>query len=328
MQGTDFFERIQGLPVLVVGDVMVDRYLHGRVERISPEAPVPIVHWQSEENRLGGAANVALNLKALGAEPVLCAVCGEDEYGTALRRELAAQGLSDEGMLALPTRQTTVKTRVMAQHQQLLRIDREHTHDLPLEEEMLFLRRVFDLMQTRKFAVLIFQDYNKGLLTPRVIGSLLEESDSLGIPTAVDPKFRNFWSYKGVTLFKPNLKEVRDGLGWSFPLSKQNLQEASTKMRKRLGHQISLITLSEHGVFADDGAEALLAPTQARQIADVCGAGDTVISVVSLALALGLPLSVMANLANLAGGQVCERVGVSTVDLHQLRREFDSLQNA
>lgn len=328
MQGTDFFERIQGLPVLVVGDVMVDRYLHGRVERISPEAPVPVVHWQSEENRLGGAANVVLNLKALGAVPTLCAVCGEDEYGAILRRELVAQGLTDEGILALPLRQTTVKTRVMAQHQQLLRIDREHTHDLPVEEEMLFLKRVLDLMQTTKFAVLVFQDYNKGLLTPWVIGCLLEEAGDRGIPTAVDPKFRNFWSYRGATLFKPNLKEVRDGLGWAFALSKDNLQAASAKMRERLGHQISLITLSEHGVFADNGTETLLAPTQPRQIADVCGAGDTVISVVSLALALGLPLSAMANLANLAGGQVCERVGVSTVDLHQLRREFDSFQNA
>lgn len=327
MQVSNFFEQIGGMPVLVVGDVMVDRYLYGRVDRISPEAPVPIVQLQSEEQRLGGAANVALNLKAMGAEPILCSVLGADENGELLRGELGVQGLSDEGLLALPSRQTTVKTRILAQHQQLMRIDREQTNDLNAAEEANFLEHVVHILNKHPVQVIVFQDYNKGVLTTAVIEGILQEAQARKIPTAVDPKFRNFWAFRGATLFKPNLKEVRDGLNWPFDLTEGSLLEASQRIRQRLENSITLITLSEHGVFADNLTESLLAPTQPRQIADVCGAGDTVISVVSLALALNLPLSTMATLANLAGGQVCERVGVSTVDLAQLKREFVSLQN-
>jgi D-glycero-beta-D-manno-heptose-7-phosphate kinase len=317
-------ERFRRLRVLVVGDVMTDRYITGRVDRISPEAPVPVVHFQSEENRLGGAGNVALNLAALGAEPILCSVIGDDAEGAQLMGLLPSYRLSQEGIVRSGERPTTVKTRVMAQHQHLIRIDRESDADLSEKEEGLLLGRIREVLDSGDIYLIIFQDYNKGVLTEGVIKTVLSEARKRGILTAVDPKRRNFWAYKGATLFKPNLKEVRDSLPFSIEAKPDSLRQAAAYLRERLENEITLITLSEKGLFIERAGEDRLVGTRPRVIADVCGAGDTAISAAALGMAAGLDLESIAHLANMAGGQVCEKPGVTPVELDELLKEYAS----
>ncbi len=309
--------------VLIVGDVMIDRYLNGKVSRISPEAPVPVVHLQQSENRLGGAANVALNLKAVGANPYLCSLVGADDFGDQFVQLLPQSGLSNKYILRSGERSTTVKTRILAQNQQLLRVDSEDVHDLSKKEAGKYLEAIRKLMDGKDIHIILFQDYNKGVLSHKVINEIMLEAVKRDIPTAVDPKFKNFWSYKRVTLFKPNLKEVRAQFQEEVEPTLESLQKASDKVRSKLGNQITLITLSEKGLFIEKEGQGLIVPTQERIIADVCGAGDTVISIASLGLAAGMNIKDIAMLSNLAGGQVCEKVGVVPVDLDQLKEEYE-----
>lgn len=319
--------RFAQLQVLVVGDVMIDRYITGKVDRISPEAPVPVVHFQSEEDRLGGAGNVALNMVSLGANPILCSVIGDDAEGQQLSRLLPQNGLSIEGLVSSSERPTTVKTRVMAQHQHLLRIDRESDRDLSEDETTRLLDRIRELLQQREVHLIVFQDYNKGVLTERVIREVLAEAGHRSIPTAVDPKRRNFWAYQGVSLFKPNLKEVRDSLPFAVEADPGSLHAAAAYIRSKLQNEITLITLSDKGLYIEqNGAQEELVGTRPRSIADVCGAGDTVISVAALGRAAGLDMSDIAQLANLAGGLVCERAGVVPVDQGELEREYEQIR--
>ena len=328
MEINQLFEQFNGLNVLVVGDVMIDRYLTGNVDRISPEAPVPIVHLNDSDNRLGGAANVALNLKALGATPYLCSVIGKDENAEVFLNLLPENQLSTRGIIQSSERVTTVKTRVIANHQHLLRVDREDTHDLSSKEEEAYLNNIRDLLESKEFHVILFQDYNKGVLSYNVIRGIILDAIKRDIPTAVDPKYKNFWAYKHVTLFKPNLKEIRTQLEQDVAVNMTDLTEASAQIKSKLGNQLTMITLSEKGLFIEDDKKYTdVVPTQERIIADVCGAGDTVISVTSLCLALGIDPKEIAVLANLAGGQVCEKIGVVPVDKEQLRQEYISLHN-
>lgn len=322
-QNGNFFEDFNRLKVLIIGDVMIDRYLRGRVQRISPEAPVPVVQWQDDEDRLGGAANVALNIKALGATPYLFSVIGKDDNQKSFLSEMQRNGLDERGLLLSGERVTTVKTRVIAQNQHLLRVDKEDTHDLSEAETRELVERLHACLEELSIDVIIFQDYNKGVLRPELIDTVMEIAGQRGIPTVVDPKFKNFWAYRRVTLFKPNLREIQDQLSFPVNPTAEDLLTATRVIRERLNNQISLITLSDKGLFVEKQGNYHLLPTQARNIADVCGAGDTVISIVSLALALGRPLAEIGHLANLAGGQVCEKVGVVPVDKMQLKREFD-----
>lgn len=322
---TDFFAAFNDLNIMIVGDVMIDRYLNGSVTRISPEAPVPVVHLQDSQNRLGGAANVALNIRSLGATPFLCSVIGADENGSVFKQLLPEHLLNDRGIIQSKDRQTTVKTRVISSHQHLLRVDREDTHDLSEADENAYLQQVKDLLDSKEIDLILFQDYNKGVLTYRVIREVILESIKRDIPTVVDPKFKNFWAYKHVSLFKPNLREIQQQLPFEITTEMADLQKASDYIKTQLGNQHTFITLSEKGLFFDSGEGAAIIPTQARQIADVCGAGDTVISIVALGLAAALDMPLIANLANLAGGQVCERVGVVPVDKQQLQEEYESL---
>lgn len=322
-QNGNFFEDFNRLKVLIIGDVMIDRYLRGRVQRISPEAPVPVVQWQDDEDRLGGAANVALNIKALGATPYLFSVIGKDDNQKSFLSEMQRNGLDERGLLLSGERVTTVKTRVIAQNQHLLRVDKEDTHDLSEAETRQLVERLHACLEELSIDVIIFQDYNKGVLRPELIDTVMEIAGQRGIPTVVDPKFKNFWAYRRVTLFKPNLREIQDQLSFPVNPTAEDLLTATRVIRERLNNQISLITLSDKGLFVEKQGNYHLLPTQARNIADVCGAGDTVISIVSLALALGRPLAEIGHLANLAGGQVCEKVGVVPVDKMQLKREFD-----
>jgi rfaE bifunctional protein kinase chain/domain len=310
------------MQVLVVGDVMLDRYLIGHAARISPEAPVPVVDLEATEDRLGGAANVALNLRALGATVHLCSVVGMDADGEIFRSLLDRHELPADGLLSSGERVTTVKTRVIASHQQLLRLDREHRHDLPAAESASLLGSLRRLLDRHAVQVILLQDYNKGVLTAGTIRTVMEEASRRQIPTAIDPKRHNFWEYREATLFKPNLKEVRDSVPMRVELQVESLWQASQYIRRQLANRYTMITLSEKGIFIDDSEQSGILATHPRNVADVSGAGDTVISVAALGLAQDLDLPTIAQLANLAGGQVCEKVGVVPVDPDQLRREF------
>lgn len=320
------FEAFNHVNVLIIGDVMIDRYLRGNVTRISPEAPVPVVNLDAEDLRLGGAANVALNIKAMGAHPILCSVVGQDEYGAVFSNLLPEYGMENSGILQSSTRRTTVKTRIMAGAQHLLRLDQEDTHDLNETETKRLLTLVRHILDQQKIQVILFQDYNKGILSTTVISEVILESLKRGIPTAVDPKFHNFWAYKQVTLFKPNLKEIRAQVPMAVQVNLPSLQAAAAYIQQELGNQHTLITLSEKGLFLETRDQSAIIPTEPRAVADVCGAGDTVISIVALGLGLHLNLKEIALLANLAGGQVCEKVGVVPVDKVQLEKEYQSIQ--
>lgn len=313
--------------ILVVGDVMIDAYMLGKVHRVSPEAPVPIVSLENQEQRLGGAANVALNLQSLGAVPVLCAVVGADKQGKILQELLSEQSMSCAGIVESSNRVTTIKTRVIGNNQQLLRIDAEDTHPLNQEEEKLFLDSVKKVLETEQIDAVIFEDYNKGLLTPHVIEGIIALSKEYGIPTTVDPKKDNFLAYKGVTLFKPNLKELREGVGIPCTFQKRELfDQAMNLLEEKLGNAITFVTLSEHGVYIQDQKTKYHTPAHIRNIADVSGAGDTVISVATLCLTSDLSIESIAELSNLAGGLVCEKSGVVSIEPDQLIQECEGKQ--
>lgn len=321
------FEQFAGKKIAVVGDVMLDAYLRGGVHRVSPEAPVPIVSLDKEEDRLGGAANVALNLVALGAEAIICSVIGNDRNGNRLIEIMEEQGISAKGIVQSADRKTTVKTRVIGNNQQLLRIDSEQTDDINETEQQLIVGRIESLIHAGIDA-LIFEDYNKGVLTEAVIQKLIAICKKNQILTTVDPKKKNFLAYKGVTLFKPNLKELKEGLDVQFSMhEKADFEAAVHQLESRLNNQITFITLSELGVFIKDAVDKKYVPAHVRNIADVSGAGDTVISVATLCLTIGLPIQEIAEIANLAGGLVCEKSGVVSIELEQLKAELIRIQN-
>lgn len=306
---------------------MIDAYMLGKVHRVSPEAPVPIVSLESQEQRLGGAANVALNLQSMGATPILCAIVGADKEGRVLKELLEEQNMLSSGIVASENRVTTVKTRVIGNHQQLLRIDAEDTHPLNEKEEQLFLASVKNAIETEKIDAIIFEDYNKGLLTPTVIGGIIALAKEHKIPTTVDPKKDNFLAFKGVTLFKPNLKELKEGVGIDCSFQKRDLfDQAVASLEKNLGNEITFVTLSEHGVYIKDQERNYHTPAHVRNIADVSGAGDTVISVATLCLTTELSIESIAELSNLAGGLVCEKSGVVSIEPDQLIQECEGKQ--
>ncbi len=315
----------KNLNVLVLGDVMIDRYLSGHVSRISPEAPVPVVHFQKSEDRLGGAANVALNIRAMGATPYLCTVIGDGPDSRSLINLLEPAGLSNQGIITSSNRITTVKSRIIAANQQLLRLDKEETNDITEKDALQLLEQVRRLLDSKPIHVILFQDYNKGVLTPQLINEVILEALRRDIPTVVDPKYHNFWAYKHVTLFKPNLKEIRAQASMTITPELPSLQLAAAEVRKRLGNRYTMITLSEKGLFLDGDDHRFILPTEARDIADVSGAGDTVISVAALGIASGMDMEQMAIMANLAGGQVCERPGVVPVDKTTLLEAYHAM---
>lgn len=320
------FEGFNDVTALVIGDVMIDSYLWGRVDRISPEAPVPVVQVTKKENRLGGAANVALNIAALGAKPIICAVAGDDANGDVLIQLLENGSMHTGGIVHSANRPTTVKTRVISSQQHIVRVDEESLKPLSTEEETLFIQRITELIQNENPGVIIFEDYNKGVLTPRVIDEVIALAKAQNIPTAVDPKKDNFFAYKEVTLFKPNLKELIEGLKVDIDKKdRASLESAVEKLEEILSNEISLITLSELGVYVKGNGQSNYIPAHIRNISDVSGAGDTVISVAALCLALKLDNQNMAALANLAGGLVCEEVGVVPIDKQQLYNESRKL---
>jgi rfaE bifunctional protein kinase chain/domain len=321
------WKSFESVRVLILGDVMIDRYLHGHVRRISPEAPVPVVELSETEDRLGGAGNVALNIKALGATPYLCSVIGKGAAGKALMALMAQNNLSTKGLIAVEQRKTTVKTRIIAGSQQMLRIDEETIADLNEAETQDLLLQIRAFLDTKKIDVILFQDYNKGVLTLKLIQIVLKEAIVRGIPTCVDPKHRHFLEYKQSTLFKPNLKEIREALPLKIEPNLASLSAAADYLHGVMGNRYTMITLSEKGLFIYDGKQGYLVPTRPRRIADVSGAGDTVIAMASVALAIGMDLKTIAEWCNLAGGIVCESPGVVPIDKQRLIAEWTESLN-
>jgi len=318
----EIFKSFNNLTALVIGDVMVDSYLWGSVSRISPEAPVPIVTVKQKEKRLGGAANVALNLQALGATPILCSVIGVDADGQAFLDLLRQQRLSQKGILKSRERNTTVKTRVIGNNHQMIRVDEETEEEIAAYETDQLLHLITFILEHDKIDVIIFEDYNKGLITLRLIQKVVESARKRGIPVAVDPKKKNFMNYKGVTLFKPNVKELNEGLKLDIDTSDEHeLQKILSSFRNKQKIETLLLTLSEKGICTNSRSVKEIIPAHVRTIADVSGAGDTVISVAALCTALEANPILTASLANLAGGLVCEQVGVIPIDKEQLLKE-------
>ena len=320
------FEAFEGIKALVVGDVMMDAYLWGRVERISPEAPVPIVTVHKRETRLGGAANVAINIQAMGAVPLLCSVIGNDRHGDELLDLMKGLKMPTDGMVTSANRVTTVKTRVIGNNHQLLRVDDEITNNVSESEQNDLIRSIINLLDNNKVDVIIFEDYDKGVLNESLIASIVAEAQKRNIPTAVDPKKKNFGAYKNVNLFKPNLGELKTGLKVDIDKpTAQNIEHAISVFKRTNGIETIMVTLSEAGVFFSNNGTSKIIPAHVRNISDVSGAGDTVISVAALCLALGMSAEFISALANLAGGLVCEKVGVVPVDKQQLLEEASQL---
>ena len=322
------FQRFTQLKAGVIGDVMLDTYMWGHVERISPEAPVPIVALDKTEYRVGGASNVALNIASLGASVSILSVIGNDDDGKQLRQLLEHQQIKTDFLLSSDKRSTTSKTRIISRNQQMMRLDTEIATDPGYEDENRLILALQTFIAQEKPDVIIFEDYNKGVLTELVIQKAIALCKHHGILTTVDPKRKNFFSYKSVDVFKPNLKEVKDALNLLIEQVNENsLRHIHAELKEQLQHHISFITLSEKGVFYQNEEQAAIIPSHLRSIADVSGAGDTVIAVASLVFAATKDVELMAEVANIAGGLVCEEVGTAAIDRERLMQECKLLLN-
>lgn len=326
----EIFECFNSIKALIIGDVMIDSYLWGKVERISPEAPVPIVSVSKRENRLGGAANVALNVQAMGATPILCSVVGDDLRGDQFCALLKEHNMPVSGLVKSKERITTVKFRVIGNNHQLLRVDEEQDTDISEAEQAELFNKIEYCVQNEEINVIIFEDYDKGVITSSIISRVVQLAKNYKIPVTVDPKKNNFLNYKGVSLFKPNLKELREGLKVDVSVNeKGGIEAALITLHERLDTKYLLLTLSEHGVimsekdFEDGKVKFYHIAAHLRNIADVSGAGDTVISVASLCLALQLDICRVAAIANLSGGIVCEEVGAVAINKKRLLQEAE-----
>lgn len=316
------FEEISTKKIAIIGDVMLDAYTMGKVERISPEAPVPVVTCTHKESRLGGAANVALNIVAMGATPILCGVIGNDDNGTNFLKKMQDSHISNTGIFIHKGRPTTIKTRIISNSQQLLRIDEETDKALDEKHEVAYVEHLKKVLKKNQPDAIIFQDYDKGSLTPCVIEQIVAFAKEHHIHILVDPKKRNFFNYNGVSLFKPNFKEFCEGM--KVELSKNDLEAIHVKaldFLKQTNTKALLLTLSEKGAFICTASEKHYLQAHIRDIADVSGAGDTVIAIASLCLSCQLPILQIAAISNLAGGLVCEKIGVVPVDCNKLEAE-------
>ncbi len=323
MDFQQLFQDFTQIRVAVLGDVMLDTYWWGQVDRISPEAPVPVVALNKKEYRIGGAGNVALNTASLGAQTTMIAVIGDDADGTMLTNMLREAGIGVQTMLPTPERITTNKIRIIGRNQQMMRLDAEHTNDIDTGLEDRLLKLVEQHLQEVQPHILILEDYNKGVLTARVIREVIALCKQYGVITTVDPKKKNFLAYQGVDIFKPNLKEVKEGLNLSIPqINLQSLNTVHQSLHAALQHKYSFITLSEKGVFYQGEQQHALIPSHVRNIADVSGAGDTVIATASLVYAATKGnMDLAAKMANIAGGLVCEEVGTMAINRDKLLQE-------
>ena len=322
----ELFNDFNSLKIGVIGDVMLDTYIWGKVDRISPEAPVPIVSLHHKEQRIGGAGNVAINCSSLGAKVFMLGVIGDDDEAAQLEQLLKESLIDTTGLIKSVKRKTTNKTRIISRNQQMLRFDAEVIDDLNQEEETALLKQISNFIEHEDPNILIFEDYNKGVLTEKVIEQAIALCRASGVITAVDPKRKNFFSYQNVDIFKPNMKEVQEGLNLMFETNDiYQLRNIHEQLQKQLQHKVSLITLSDKGIFYQQLQNAAIIPSHLRNVADVSGAGDTVIAVAAMVYAATKNAHLMAEVANIAGGLVCEEVGTATVDREKLLRECELL---
>jgi D-glycero-beta-D-manno-heptose-7-phosphate kinase len=326
------FHDFTQLKVAVIGDVMLDTYWWGNVDRISPEAPVPVVAVSKREHRIGGAGNVALNIASLGAGVSMISVLGKDDDGEQLTKLLQQNNINTSYLVQSEHRITTNKIRIISRNQHMMRLDAEMADDMIAADEDRLLYAFENYIAAENPAVVILEDYNKGVLTENVIKRITVLCRQHNILTAVDPKRKNFFAYEGVDIFKPNLKEVKDGLNIiREEINISVLKDMHLLLQEKLKHRISLITLSEKGVFYAQHPvdhlenDAAIIPTHIRSIADVSGAGDTVIAVAALVFAATGNTRLMAEMANIAGGLVCEEVGTVAINKEGLIEECKKL---
>jgi len=316
----DEFPKLKDCHILVIGDVMLDHYLIGKSNRISPEAPVPIVDVTKEEHKLGGAANVALNIRNLGANVSLFGIVGDDRNGAILRKRLNQHEIENHNIVLVKNRPTTVKTRIVSNGKQLARVDLEHTALIENKLAKEIIAQIKFTIKEKNTNCIILQDYNKGVLNPFLISEIIEVAKQHSIKVLVDPKKENFFAYKNAFLFKPNLKEVQEGLGRTInPLNINHLNKAAQHLFDRLECENVVITLSENGVFfATRNGESKVVHQQKINVADVSGAGDTVIATLACALALQLDIESAIAIANLAALKVCQVAMVEPISLKML----------
>ena len=318
MNVKNLFSEFNSKKILVIGDSMIDSYLFGEINRTSPEAPVPVVETKKHESRLGGAANVALNLKSLGATPILCSAIGDDKEGKLFIELMRKEDLTTEGMIISKIKRTTLKTRVIANDKHQLRIDEEDSS--PIDNEIELIDLIKKLIYN--IDVVVLQDYNKGVLTSNVINEVIKIANNNNIPSIVDPKKDNFFNYKNCTIFKPNLAEIKIGMNINDELRNlKDLNKVTTKLRLQLNSDAVLLTLSSRGICLDSHNNFHQFPSYKRKLVDVSGAGDTVISVAALCLSTNINYSDLTILSNLAGGLVCEAVGVIPINKEKFLNE-------
>jgi len=308
--------------ILIIGDLMLDTYLHGTVDRVSPEAPVPVVNVKSKENKLGGAGNVALNIKQLGSEPFVCSVIGNDNSGKALKELLIKNSISTDYIISSDSRKTTNKTRLIGNKYQITRFDDEITDELNYNDYTNLTRTIELIIEKHDIDVILFQDYDKGVIDRNLIDKII--SLSVDIPVIVDPKKRNFGFYKDIKLIKPNFKELKEGLNIDSGLDRDEVLKLGVKKLHKKGIEIVFVTLSDDGIFVsyDDGRKSQIVPGTKRHIYDVSGAGDTVISIISTLINKELDILEIAKISNVAGGIVCEQSGVMPIDIEKLMKEL------
>ena len=319
----EHLNRLEGRKVLVVGDLMIDQYIWGDVSRMSPEAPVPVVGVDRETLRLGGAANVANNIISLGGKVELCGVVGDDQMGRWIAQDLRKKGIGVRGVLLGGDRPTTIKTRVLAQNQQVVRVDREVTTLLSREEEGTLLGAIRSFLDD--CGALVISDYAKGVVTPTLVREIVAMAEAEGVPVAVDPKVKHFAIYRGVTVLTPNLLEASAGAGIIID-SMDAIIEAGRMIMEKLDCRSLVITRGDQGMtlFTGDGKWVHI-PAVGREVYDVTGAGDTVIATIALGLASGLDLEDCARLSNVAAGVVVNEVGTVPITLDQMRARLREL---
>lgn len=316
-------EKFQKLNICVIGDLILDEYIYGSIHRISPEAPIPVVDLERRDYRPGGAANVALNLVNMGIKTHLIGVLGEDEHGEILKEllETMLQG-KNPGIFLTKDKITTTKTRVIAHNQHVVRIDHEDKIPIDSSLSLQIINNIIELHNAHPLDCVIIQDYEKGMMHPGNIKQLVSLINSLGIKIIVDPKDKNFWEYENVFLMKPNRKEAENALGSGIKMNIKDLISAAQVIEKRLNNEVTLITLSENGVFLKDDTQNLWKPSEIMEVVDVCGAGDAVISIAAAAYCANMDIESIALLCNKAGAIVCSERGVAAIDLKRLEEEY------
>ena len=324
------FDSFNEKRILIIGDVMLDLYLNGKVERISPEAPVPIVAVRNRFARLGGAANVAQNIKALGAEPVLCSIIGDDSKSHDFFDLLAEHGMPGNGIIKSKERRTTTKYRIIGNNAQMLRVDDEDTFNLTDDEYDALCKKIDTIIANERIDGIILQDYNKGVLTEKLIRRTIAVANEKNIPVGVDPKKNNFLVYEHSTLFKPNLKELKEGISYDFPTDTiEGILSGVNVLQDKLQCRFVMNTLSERGVLIQEITDGVKShhyiPAHLRKIADVSGAGDTVLGVAMLCLVCNQDAYHIAAISNLAGGLVCEEIGAVPINKERLLKETEKI---